>query len=531
MKRSIVALAIAIAVVGTAFAGGAQDGAKQAPAGESKAAPAKPAEPVAIDMWISKSVTEAADPPADWIVYKQIKEKFNVDLKLSFLPSNNTDQDAKINAAGAANQLPDFFYVNRDAWLKLVKAGLIAKTDDMLQHMPTRVSQHMAEPISKKIVSYKGSMYAIPTPGAMLRVEGMVIRKDWLNKLGLKAPKTTEEFLAVAKAFTEKDPDGNGKNDTYGFGGYIDAPGIYQIGLGPRFDWLFGAFGVAGVFDTTEASFGLNVRKPGYQEAIKYMNRIVAEKVIDPDWPNIKKDEFRARWKQGRFGIMWEQFAALAAASNYAPFDKNFPEGEWMVIEPPVGPNGLSSNGIDTANYRLWAVSAKAEKAGKKELIAKILEWMSTEGYYRIGFGEEGKNYNKNPDGTINIDGIAKELQYSHANQQPITQLRNLVFYNSPVEIAARYPYYKTANGRTMGPIPYWEAFKKLPHTPNFGSPLIDPPANAADFTRFYNEAIIKASLGQPVNWSDFLAGLDKLGAAKFEADAKAKLVELGLLD
>jgi hypothetical protein len=32
-------------------------------------------------------------------------------------------------------------------------------------------------------------------------------------------------------------------------------------------------------------------------------------------------------------------------------------------------------------------------------------------------------------------------------------------------------------------------------------------------------------------DWNTFLAGLDKLGAAKFEADAKAQLEELGMLD
>lgn len=525
-------IATAVAVVSLfASAGVFAEGQTEGAAPAAKAA--APAEPVTVEMWIVKSVSEAADPPADWIAYKLIKDKLNVDLKLSFLPSNFTDQDAKINTAGAANQLPDLFYANRDSWLKLVKAGLIAKTDDMLPLMPVRVAQHMENPVSKKIVSYKGSMYAIPTPGAMLRVEGMVIRKDWLKKLGLAVPKTLDEYLAVAKAFTEKDPDGNGKNDTYGFGGYVDSPGIYQIGLGPRFDWIFGAYGVAGVFDTRETSFGLNVRKPEYAEALGYVKRLVDAKVIDPDWPNVKKDEFRARWKQGRFGIMWEQFAALAAASNYAPFDKNFPDGEWMVIDPPVGPKGLKSNGIDTANYRIWAVSKRAEQAGKKEAIAKVLEWMSTEGYYLIGFGQEGVNFNKNADGTINVDGIAPEKQYSHPNQQPITQLRNLVFYNSPVEIAARYPYYKTAAGRTMGPIPYWEAFKKLPHTPNFGAPLINPPANAADFTRYYNENVIIFALGRKplTEWNDFIAGLDKLGAAKFESDAKAQLEELGMLD
>jgi len=94
---------------------------------------------------------------------------------------------------------------------------------------------------------------------------------------------------------------------------------------------------------------------------------MVDARVIDPDWPSLKKDDFRAAWKQGKFGIMREQFAALAAAANYAPFDKNFPNGEWAPLPPPKGPTGKSSVGIYDTNYRIYAVSTKAAKAGKKK--------------------------------------------------------------------------------------------------------------------------------------------------------------------
>ena len=43
-----------------------------------------------------------------------------------------------------------------------------------------------------------------------------MIRKDWLAKLGLKEPQTVDDLYTIAKAFTEQDPDGNGKKDTYG---------------------------------------------------------------------------------------------------------------------------------------------------------------------------------------------------------------------------------------------------------------------------------------------------------------------------
>jgi putative aldouronate transport system substrate-binding protein len=57
----------------------------------------------------------------------------------------------------------------------------------------------------------------------------VMVRQDWLDKLKLPLPKTTEEYLQVAKAFTEQDPDGNGKKDTLG-STFWDVDYMYQLG-------------------------------------------------------------------------------------------------------------------------------------------------------------------------------------------------------------------------------------------------------------------------------------------------------------
>ena len=41
-------------------------------------------------------------------------------------------------------------------------------------------------------------------------------RKDWFDAVGLKAPKSLDDWYNVVKAMTLGDPDKNGKNDTYG---------------------------------------------------------------------------------------------------------------------------------------------------------------------------------------------------------------------------------------------------------------------------------------------------------------------------
>ena len=494
--------------------------------------------PADIELWASGRVTEAAPPPDDWAAYQIIRDELKINLKLVLLPSTQSDQDTRINAAAASNSLPDIFFTSRDTWYKLVQAGLVAKVDELLPLMPKRTETHYSDPDRNRLVTVDGSMYGLPDPGAMVSTDGLVIRQDWLDKLGLKAPTTLDEFLTVAKAFTKNDPDGNGKNDTYGFCAFVDGSGLTAMGVGPRFDWIYGAYGVAGIFDmSSTANFQLNVRKSAYMEAANFLRTLNQEGVIDPDWPTLKKDEFRARWKQGSCGMMHENFAALSTKSNYKAFDDNFPNGQWSVLVPPKGPNGESTDGVTILSARIYAVSQRAIDAGKGPAIARLLEWMANdEGYYLLGFGQKGVNYNLDANGNITTDGLPDPAKaWTTAEMQPLTQLANMVYVFTPVELNARYPSYKAAtSGKLIEPLNYYNSFVAQPYTQATGSAIVNPPANAADFTRFYSENIAKFVLGQQDlnadNWATFVSGLDGLGAKDLEASAKQALISAGFL-
>ena len=495
------------------------------------------AKPVELELWLLGAVTEAGAPPDSWIGYKLIKDKLNIDLKIVLQPSTPTDQDTKLSLAAASNSLPDIFGVNRDILMKLAKQGLVAPVDAMLPMMPVRTKNHYSDPVNRRLVLMGGKMYGLPDPGAMPRVEGVVIRKDWLDKLGLKVPKTLDELTAVARAFTTKDPDGNGKDDTYGFGAFYESTGLSSAGFGRRFDYILGAYGVPGMWNFESADkFQFNFRDPNFRAAVEYIKMIAEEKIIDPTWSTPNKDEFRARWKQGKFGIMWEQFAALHTSANYKDFDKNVPNGEWIPILPPLGPAGKSSNGLDMANARIYAVSSRAAKAGKIDAIARLLEWMANdEGYFLLGFGVEGVNYKRDVEGDITLAGIVPEQAYTHKSQQNLTQLRNMVYINNDLELKVRYVPYKSANGKVMNPLATWKFFRNSPYTEATGAGLIDPPSNVNDFKRYYDENLLKFALGQqPLNdqtWAGFVKGMDTLGAKEVEKKAREKLVDAGMLD
>jgi putative aldouronate transport system substrate-binding protein len=482
---------------------------------------------VDVEVWYGAAVTEAGPPPADWAAYKIIREKLGINLLLTALPSNESDQDTKINAAGAANALPDLFMVSSKTYPILIKQGLLSAVDDMYPMMPNR-TKLLYDRDSQNFSKVNGKSYALAQPGSIIKNEGVLIRKDWLDKLGLKVPTTTDEFLEVMKAFTFKDPDGNGKDDTYGFGAFLELRPTNE-GLGTRFDPFFGAYGVAGTWNLTAGAPGLNVRKPEYYDAMVFAKKIIDAKVIDPNWLAYKKDDFRAAWKQGKFGIMREQNAAYASESNYAPFDKNFPNASWIIVDPPKGPAGLESCGTYSQAYRMYAVSSGADKQSvkingkivtKKQLISRVLEWMSDEsangGYYLLGWGQKGVNYVLDASGSPTADGVPDPKKaFSKADQQPLTQLRNMVFYNGDIELASRYPSYITAvSKKHMSALEALRQMQSKPWTPCNGQDVM--PLPDADLTRFYEQGVVEFMTGKrqltKENWTSWVADFDKMG-------------------
>ena len=488
-----------------------------------------------IEMWYGAAVTEAGPPPVDWVAYKIIREKLGINLIATALPSSNNDQLQKINAAGAARTLPDIFMASEEAFQLLGQQKLLAQVDKMYAMMPNR-SKLLYDKDSRAWTTLAdGKSYGLAQPGSVVRNESIVIRKDWLDKLGLKVPKTTDEYFAVMQAFTEKDPDGNGKADTYGYGAFLETSAVSE-GLGTRFDPLMGAYGVPGTWNLTVKGAGLNIKKPEYLDALTYVKKIIDAKVIDPNWLAYKKDDFRAAWKQGRFGIMREQNAALHNESNYLPFDNNFPNGNWIVIDPPVGPKKLSSNGVYDQSYRIYCLAAEGvedklkingKTVTKMQKIAELLEWMSSnEGYYLLGYGIEGVNYIKGKDGVPTEVGLPDPTKgWTKAAVQPLTQLRNMVYYNSDVELATRYGPYTTAKSKkVISPLQTLREMQKTPWTANIGANKLPKPN--ADVERFYNQGITEFLTGKrQLNKNDYnawLADFDKFGGKAWEDECLA---------
>ena len=486
-----------------------------------------------ITMWYSPTAAEVGPLPNDWVGYQKLKDELGIDLEADSLPAGANDQSSKLLAAAAADDLPDFFTVtDRDTWTNLVDRGMLAELSGTYGKMPNRTSLMFDDAAIKYTTYSDGKNYGWATPASITPNEGLVIRKDWLDKLGLEVPKTTDDLLKVLHAFTYDDPDGNGKKDTYGYGAFVETNN-YEAYPGRRLEPLMGAFGVEGTWNMTKANFGLQINKPEFYDFMVFMKQIIDDGVIDPNWMAYKQDDFRGAWKQGKFGCFREQNSALHSENNYAPFDANFPNGDIIVIDPVTGPSGKASVGPAVRNMRVWCISAKAAEQGKAEKIADLFEWMSYgEGYMLCGFGREGVEYTLDANG--NPQSVPGDKGYNGPVGQTYIQLRNMAFnYTSDMELSSRYPSYTTkVSGKHMSSLETLHNMQGRKWTDAVG--MESMPVPSTDLKTFYEQGLAEFFSGKREltkdNWNAFVKQFNDMGGKAWEEEGRKYAEANGLL-
>ncbi|MDX2008106.1 MAG: extracellular solute-binding protein [Meiothermus sp.] len=472
---------------------------------------------------------EAPAPPANWETYQIIRDRLGINVRFTMLPTG-ADGDNRIGALAAANDLPDLFEVrNPNLFDRLVQQGQLGSVGDLLPLMPKRKIFRYNDTKRNNLVTVNGVMYGLQEPVSLSRQYAIWLRKDWLDKLGLKEPSTLEEFFAVAKAFTERDPDGNGRNDTFGFGGVIDydTAGILPgLGLGNHFQWVYGAYGVAGTWNYA-TPFAANVRDPNFRAATEFIRRMVEAKVIDSDWATLRRADLRTRWQQGRYGMFFESVGGLQAGLRN--FDANNPKAELVMLKPLRGPRGRASMGTFSSAGWLFVVSKRAIEAGKGPAIARLLEWANAgSGYYQLGFGRAGHHFNL-------VDKVPVVNTAINAQERgSYTQMRWLALDGNTFELQGRYPRFTLSDGRFYVVHELMQQAWKGGWIDRTGDLAVKAAPNQADIDRYIAENLVLFVLGQrPINdntWGQFIDGLRNLRFDQYEAAAERTLRAAGYL-
>lgn len=325
--------------------------------------------------------------PEDNPVIKEINKKLNINFKVQWVPSDTYSQ--KLNVMAASNEFPDLFFIPEAEFNKWRDKGIFLDVKPELSKYVNLSKYIPADGMAK--MNPKDKYYGFPYYVIDTR-DTLTIRKDWLDKLGLKAPTTTDEFYEVAKAFATKDPDGNGQADTPGFSFAIVNNKFSQI------EPLMGAFGLGNEWSEVSGQLvPMQVQTNELKEFGSYMKKAYAEGIMDKDFPANKLKDSVGKLEAGKTGI------AMAVTTEFFTgtlpnLKKLTPSAELIQLIPPKGPTGKQATQTLPMTNKI-VINAKID-AAKKQRILELLDFMlSDDGYSLIKNGIEGVHYTKGSDG------------------------------------------------------------------------------------------------------------------------------------
>ena len=286
----------------------------------------KPQEEAVIRMML---VQNTGDPPLPGIMPK-LEKQTGKRLSITWVPENlYSDQMVSALANGI---LPEVLSVKsvdlkHPSVVNAVRSGGFWEIGTYLSRFP--LLTRYLDPAVLHNGSYFGRVYGLYWERPVSR-QGIQYRKDWLERLGLAEPRTVEELYRVLRAFTFDDPDGNGKQDTYG--------------LVDRNDLVYGAFRNLAVY--LGAPNGWALQQEGlvpdfyteaYRDAMKWMQKLYNEGILNPDFTVTSKSQQEERFVRGEAGMM---ITNILSSGSQDKMSKLNPKAVIGIQNRIAGPQG-----------------------------------------------------------------------------------------------------------------------------------------------------------------------------------------------
>lgn len=145
----------------------------------------------------------------DSYLTRYIQDNFGTpnNIKMEFVPVPRSEEIKKLNVLMASGgDVPDIvFTYDTPTFNRYAEQGGLTELTDLINEHGPNLKAFLDED-AMSYGQYMGKQFAVPGKRAFLGKYSSFIRTDWLDKLGMDVPQTTEELYEVLKAFKEKDP-------------------------------------------------------------------------------------------------------------------------------------------------------------------------------------------------------------------------------------------------------------------------------------------------------------------------------------
>jgi len=371
-----IAVVAALALTGCSGSGGGAD----AGTGETT-------ELTSLSIMAPYLVTNA--PQDDNEVEKALEDVVGVDLDITWVP--NSSYGDKVNITLAGDDLPQVMVIQgKDpGFVRNAEAGAFWDLTDYLDDYPNLKTTF---PEVQKASSVNGKVYGVFRARDVIR-EAVIIRKDWLENLGLDMPKTTEDLYAVAKAFTEDDPDGNGVDDTYGL---IIPKWPGTIGTNSPWDALETWYGAGNRWTERDGELVPNFTTDEWLDAVQFERQLVEEGVVNADYATFDSANWNEPFLTGKGGIILDVHSRAGVLMNlFKQADPDNFDSYVDITGNLEGPDG-EVHALPTTGYSGFLAIPRAKVKTEADLrgVLEVLDKLNSEEAGPIlNNGIEGESY------------------------------------------------------------------------------------------------------------------------------------------
>ncbi len=321
---------------------------------------------------------------------KRIEAATGVDVVFECPPNNSEDAFKMMVASG---KLPDvIMWTYSSAIDRMYEEGTaIDLTELIAQHAPNLTRLYTERPeLRREVETSSGRLYFFPSINPLLTMEdycrksyaGLIIRDDWLDKLGLASPETIDEWYEVLTAFKTRDPNGNGFQDEIPFDGW---------GL----PYFLPAFGVLNTFCVKlDGTVAFGPMEQEYKAYLETMNKWYMEGLLGSNCL-IHSDQWKT---ENIVNGLTGAFAGLDNAWRY--YLPELQENTVPTASLAAVPWLRASDGVrytareDAASHMAAIVTVITSACKDPEAAVRFIDYMySKEGSALLTWGVEGVTY------------------------------------------------------------------------------------------------------------------------------------------
>ncbi|MFC5407603.1 extracellular solute-binding protein [Cohnella soli] len=271
-------------------------------------------------------------------VFQQIEQKTGVKLQWEVTPPDQFGQVMQLKLA-SGKDLPDLIQMPNGAndMVKYGAEGLLLPLEDLIdQYAPNIKKLFEKDPnIVKSLKSPDGHIYGLTTLNYSPQMTTIIIRKDWLDRLNLKAPETIDEWLTMLRAFKEKDPNGNKKADE------IPLSVAGTLGVLPLFGNAFGLHLFEGRDWWADANGKVNYEwmDDKMKDLLAFLNTLYKEGLLDPGYPTTQDDKQSANINNNLVGSFYKHMGNIPILEGVLK-QSGVADAKLIGIAPPAGKDG-----------------------------------------------------------------------------------------------------------------------------------------------------------------------------------------------